>query len=48
MVPWSKKLALALVVGATGMWLRLVIRPPRAAHRKPLREYLDGLPYAGG
>lgn len=44
-VPWSKKLA--LVVGATGMWLRLAIRPPRAAHRKPLREYLDGLPYAG-
>ncbi len=44
-VPWSKKLA--LVVGATGMWLRLAIRPPRASHRKQLREYLDGLPYAG-
>jgi len=44
-VPWSKKLV--LVVSATAMWLRLAILPPRAAHRKQLRDYLEGLPYAG-
>jgi phytoene synthase len=44
-VPWSKKLA--IVVGATGMWLRLAIWRPRAPQKRQLRDYLDGLPYAG-
>ncbi len=45
-VPWSEKLA--LVVRATATWLRLSLRSPGARSTHELRDYLDGLPYAGG
>lgn len=44
-VPWFEKLA--LVVCATGVWIRLTIRRSRASRPNHVRDHLDGLPYAG-
>ncbi len=44
-VPWFEKVA--LVMRATGTWLRLSIRPPKIHQPREARDYLDGLPYAG-
>lgn len=44
-VPWFEKLA--LVLSATVVWLRLAVGPPRSRHSQRVRDYLDGLPYAG-
>jgi phytoene synthase len=44
-VPWFEKVA--LVMRATGTWLRLSIRPPKIRRTRQARDYLDGLPYSG-
>jgi len=44
-VPWFEKIV--LVMGATGTWLRLSIRPPKIRRIRQARDYLDGLPYSG-
>ncbi len=45
-VPWSEKVA--LVLRASAVWVRLTFRLPRTRRTQQLRDYLDGLPYAGG
>ena len=44
-VPWFEKVA--LVMHATGTWLRLSIRTPKIRRTRQARDYLDGLPYSG-
>ncbi|MDH3726163.1 MAG: phytoene/squalene synthase family protein [Myxococcales bacterium] len=44
-VPWFEKLA--LVSKATATWLSLTDRSSRTRRTHELRDYLDGLPYAG-
>ena len=44
-VPWFEKVA--LVAGATGTWLRLTLWRAKEHGPNQLRDYLDGLPYAG-